>query len=116
MLLVAASDGGYAAVCPFQIGEMAQYVEPKKVYDDLKTLDLRKSEYETTKEFEARVREAMNHETVATSYLLRATYYPDNLTYVAEREEFIIKEYAWDNLGVGWDYVFGGWESMTENS
>lgn len=50
----------------------------------------------------------MNHETVTTPHLLRATYFPDNLTYVAEREEFIIKQYAWANLGVGWDNVFGG--------
>ena len=98
-----------AAVCPFQIGEIAQYVEPKRVYDDLKALDLRKSEYETTKEFEARGREAMNHEMVTTPHLLRATYFPDNLTYVAEREEFIIKQYAWANLRADWDCVFGGW-------
>ena len=107
--LIAASGTAMATVCPVQVGEMAQYVEPKQIYDELKALDLTKSEYETAKEFEARVRESLNHETVATSHLLRATYFPDNLTYVAEREEFIIKKYAWANLGVGWDDVFGGW-------
>ena len=108
-LLIAASNAANAAMCPVRVGEMAQYFEPKKVYDDLKALDLRKSEYETAEEFEARVKDAMNHETVTTPHLLRATYYPDNLTYVAEREEFIIKQYAWANLTVGWNEVFGGW-------
>ena len=107
--LIAASGVAVAAVCPVRVGELAQYVEPKQIYDDLKALDLTKSEYETAKEFEARVRESLNHDTVATSHLLRATYFPDHLTYVAEREEFIVEKYAWANLGVGWDDVFGGW-------
>ena len=106
---VAASYAANAAVCPVKIGDIAQYIEPKKVYDDLRAFDLRKSEYETAKEFEARVKEAMNHETATRAYLLGATYFPDNVTYVAEREEFIIEQYAWANIGVGWDDVFGGW-------
>lgn len=108
-LIISANDAANAAACPYQTGEDAQYVEPQKVYDELKALDLRKSEYETSKEFEVRVREAMSHEAVTTPHLLRATYFPDNLSYVAEREEFIIKRYAWANIRADWSYVFGGY-------
>ena len=78
-LLIAASNPATAAVCPLQIGDVAQYVEPQEVYDELKALDLQKSEYETTEEFQARVRAAMVHEMVAAPHLLRGTYFPDNL-------------------------------------
>ena len=108
-LLMTSGGAANADVCPVKVGEIAQFVEPRKVYDTLKALDLRKSEYETRQEFEARVSKAMNHDVVATTHLLRGTYFPDNVTYVAEREEFVVEEYAWDNLGVGWEDVFGGW-------
>lgn len=28
---------------------------------------------------------------------------------MAEREEFIVKQYAWANVGIDWESVFGGW-------
>ena len=107
-LLSAACTAANAAVCPVKVGEATHYVEPKRVYDELKALNLRKSEYETAKEFEARVKEAMSQEAVTASYLLRGSYFPEDLTYVAEREEFIIKEGAWGGP-FPWGNVFGGW-------
>ena len=111
ILLYTASSAAISAECPVSIGETALYVEPKNIYDELRAFDLVKSEYETGREFEARIEQATSQEVATIPHLLRATYFPggvgDNLSYNAEQEEFVIKQWAWDNLGVNWDSVFG---------
>ena len=120
-LLYTASSAGE---CPVDVGEIAQYVGPKSIYDELRAFNLVKSEYETAQEFAVRMEHAMNQEVVTFPHLLKATYFPDgtgdNLTYMAERGEFIVKQWAWDNLGVNWNAVFGRYgtydgETLDEN-
>ena len=66
-----------------------------------------KGEFETTAQFEARKAKAMAAADFHQPVLLEGKYDPGQVEYDADNQVFVMKTYAWDNMGVSWDKVFG---------
>jgi len=109
ILLLVVGISARAQDCPVEVGDTAQYVDTETIYNEFMSYNLLKSEYETISEYENRIEELMARHEVNRPRLFRATYSPEHITYIAEKGEFIVKTYAWDNLGFDWTEVFGGY-------
>ncbi len=90
--------------CP-ATGDSVTFRKVQEVYASM--ADLTKGEFETTAQFEARKAEAMAAADFHQPVLLEGQYDPGQVEYDADNQVFVMKTYAWDNMGIGWDEVFG---------
>ncbi len=92
--------------CPVA-GDAVTFGNVREVYASMARLDLAKGEFETTAQFEARKAKAMAAADFHQPVLLEGKYDPGQVEYDADNQVFVMKTYAWDNMGVGWEDVFG---------
>lgn len=103
IILVPAAAG---AECSYAGGDRVQFSAPEDVAGILRAAAPQKDEFETSAEFELRQTAAsagLANETV----LVRTKYDPKYVRYDADRERFLVSEYAWGNVIGSFDKVFG---------
>lgn len=91
--------------CEISIGDKVIFRDPVEIYALMHDMQLTKDEFETTEAFENRVAEATS--AFSEPILLRGTYDREQTNYDADNSHIVMKRYAWDNLGFGWNDVFG---------
>ena len=91
--------------CEISVGDKVNFHNPAEIYTSMKDMQLVKDEFETTAAFEKRVAEATS--AFNEPVLLRGTYDREQTNYDADNSRIVMKRYAWDNIGFGWNDVFG---------
>lgn len=104
-ILVSHTDAHSAERCGISVGDRVAFHDPAQVYGQMQGMRLVKDEFETTAAFERRVAEA--RQTFNKPILLRGIYSREHTNYDADNSRIVMQRYAWDNLGFGWDDVFG---------
>lgn len=92
------------AECPV-VEDAVTFRNVREVYASM--AGLTKGEFETTAQFEARKAKTVAAADFYQPVLLEGKYDPGQVEYDADNQVFIMKTYAWDNMGVGWNEVFG---------
>lgn len=90
--------------CLANPGDQIEILEPKAVFESLINPITDKGEFETTEEFDLRTRDRISE--LTQPIWVKATFDPTYAKFDADSSSFIIKTYAWDNLGVGVKSVF----------
>lgn len=93
--------------CPIAVGDMVTPISPKAAYESLSKAVPTKGEFETTAEFEARKRNALQSSSINGTMIIRAAFDRSKVHYDADNSRFVIETYAWDNLATKSEKVFG---------
>ncbi len=85
------------AVCTHAVGDVVKMLSPAVVAKQMSEYAVVKDEFETTEEFNARKKLALENIPNGTM-IVEATYNPEQVHYDADNERFLIAVYAWDNI------------------
>jgi hypothetical protein len=82
---------------------MVHFQDGEEIFETLSNAAPEKGEFETTASYEQRLAEVRAKVDLSAPIIAQAIYDPDMVEYDADRQVFIVKTYAWDNLGVASD-------------
>ena len=88
------------AVCTHAVGDVVKILPPGIVAEKMSNYAIVKDEFESTEEFNARKKTAME-QAPSERIIVEATYDPEYVHYDADAEKFSIEVYAWSNIGGG---------------
>ena len=91
--------------CAEVAGQTVTLQAPEEVWKNLEGQSTTKSEFETSAQFAARIRETSRQ--LNRRFAVEGTYNPDHVGYNADIQEFTVGVYAWDNLADGVDVIGG---------
>lgn len=103
LVVVITTSRSVAMQCPAKVSEEVVLTTPEDAYGKLLQANPAKDEFETSAEYEARRRAGAVKAGLGDALAIESVYYSKNVRYDADSGFMFVGEYAWDNMGVGWD-------------